>query len=299
MSRGRQLANYTQDMIDPATATAAGAIAGQAAKNASESSAKKSELTHAAYLDAMRGTEGFSRAVELRAERLEAKEGALNLLSRPLFWLSAIQEKYFAETFPTELAEKMLRVEVDNVVPPDLNVGVQAVDGLSYSLDSPELKDMYLSLLATASDQTRQTDAHPGFASIIRQLSAREAVHLPDFLNLEAHGSIANVTLTNADGASRYLARHVPSLTDNDTGEMIVEPNMSSMIDNWIRLGLVVTSYQSWSPDGGAYDFMKERPEYLHWADHYAEDEAVRVGAQPGIIYPTDFGRQFGRAVLQ
>lgn len=284
-------------MIDPTTA--AGAIAGQAAKSASESFVKKSEQSHTAYLEAMKGTETFNRAVELRAQRLEAKEGALNWLSRPLFWLSAKQEKYYAETFSIELAEKMVRVEVDDIIPPDPNVGVQAVEGLSYSLDSPVLKDLYLTLLATASDQTRQGDAHPGFASIIRQLSAREAVHLPDVLNLENHGAIANVTLTNSDGGERYLARHVPSLTDDETGEMIVEPNMSSMIDNWIRLGLAVTSYQSWSPDGSAYDFMKERPEYLQWRDHYAEDETVRVGIQRGMIYPTDFGRQFSRAVLQ
>lgn len=246
----------------------------------------------------MKGTETFNRAVELRAQRLEAKEGSLNWLSRPLFWLSAKQEKYFAETFPAELAEKMVRVEVGDIVQPEPNVGVQAVEGLAYSLDSPELKVMYLRLLATASDQTRQSDAHPGFASIIRQLSAREAVHLPDILNLEHHGAIANVKLTNADGGGRYLTRHVPSLTDDETGEMIVEPNMSSMIDNWIRLGLAVTSYQSWSPGDGAYEFMKSRPEYLQWKNHYAEDETVQVGIQPGIIYPTDFGRQFSRAVL-
>lgn len=284
-------------MIDPAAA--AGAIAAHSAKSASESSLKKSEQTHGAYLEAMKDTPEFKRAVSLRAQRLEVKEGALNWLSRPLFWLSARQQKYFAETFPAELAEKMVRVEVDDMVQPDANVGVQAVEGLSYSLDYPELKDMYLRLIATASDQSRKDDAHPGFASIIRQLSPREAVRLPDFLNIEYHGAIANVTLTNPDGGQRFLERHVPSVNDDTTGSMVIEPDMASMVDNWSRLGLVITSYDSWSPDADAYEFMETRPEYLRWKAEYAGDDDLRVGIQPGIVYPTDFGRQFNRAVLK
>lgn len=289
--------DYTYGMIDPTTA--AGAVGAAAAKGAISSSAKKSEKTHDALLEEMAGTAGFKAAAEHRANRIEAQEGALNWLLRPLFWLNERQKKYYADDFSDDMAEKMKRVESDNIVAPDPNIGVQALEGLSYSLDSPELKDMYLELLATASDLSHQSDAHPGFASIIRQLSAREAVHLPDVLKLESHGAMANVVLRNTEGGYRYLERHVPSLTDDQTGEMIVEPDMASMIDNWIRLGLVVANYQLWSPDGDTYEVMKARPEYLRWVERYEDDEDLQVRLEPGIIYPTDFGRRFNRAVLR
>lgn len=279
-------------------AGAAGAIAAKGANSAMSVSAKRSEQTHAAVLDEMKRNGDLKGVADHRAKRLEAQEGVLNWLLRPLFWLNERQKKYYAENFASDMTEKMMRVEDENIVPPDPNIGIQVVEGLSYSLDHPDLKDMYLRLLATASDQKRQDDAHPGFASIIRQISPAEAVHLPDFLNLEHHGAIANVTLTQAGGGQRYLERHVPSIYDAKTGCDIIEPNMASMIDNWTRLWLILTNYEMWSPDGSTYEYMQSRPEYLRWKDQYSDDEDVRVGIQHGIVYPTDFGRQFSRAAL-
>jgi hypothetical protein len=46
--------------------------------------------------------------------------------------------------------------------------------GLSYTFEEPSLKDLYLNLLATASDDRRADQAHPAFAEIIKQLTPDE-----------------------------------------------------------------------------------------------------------------------------
>ncbi|MEW1990049.1 DUF4393 domain-containing protein [Brevibacterium casei] len=287
-------------MIDPTVAAGtAGAIVAKGASSAIESSTKKSDQLHAALLEEMKSTSGFKAAAKHKANRLEMKEGLFNWLLRPLFWLNERQSEYYTENFADDMAAKLAHVDVENVVPPEPNIGIQAMEGLAYSLDSPELKDMYLELLATASDKVHQSEAHPSFASIIRQLSPREAVRLPDFLQVEPFGTVANVMLTAKHGGQRYLESHVPSLYDDVTNEMIVEPNMASMIDNWTRLGQVNVKYKSWSPDADAYAYMETRPEYLKWKSHYSANPDVRVTIQPGIIHPTDFGRLFKRAVLR
>lgn len=143
------------------------------------------------------------------------------------------------------MSKKMATIDDDAVISPDPNVGIQAMDGLAYSLDSPTLKDMYLELLATAASSEHQSDAHPSFASIIRQLTAREAPRLPDVLELEHFGKIAHLMLVADGGKSQFLERHVLDLYDERTGEADLEPGIAGMIDSWTRLGLVATSYDT------------------------------------------------------
>ena len=66
------------------------------------------------------------------------------------------------------------------------------MQGLSYTFDEPDLKDLYLNLLTTATDDRRTDDAHPAFADVIKQLTPSEARLLNEILG-QAAVTIARV----------------------------------------------------------------------------------------------------------
>ena len=60
------------------------------------------------------------------------------------------------------------------LVAPKASLAAPAMQQLGFSLDEPALKEMYLNLLATASDNRSNSAAHPSFVEVIKQLSAEE-----------------------------------------------------------------------------------------------------------------------------
>ena len=97
-----------------------------------------------------------------------------------------VSKEYFEDTFPQEMGAEIAGVPDENLVTPPASVAVPALQGLSYTFEEPTFKEMYLNLLATASDDRRAEHAHPAFAEIIKQLAPSEAKLLNSALRLEA-----------------------------------------------------------------------------------------------------------------
>ena len=116
--------------------------------------------------------------------------------------------------------------------------------GLGFTLDEPQLKAMYLNLLAAASDKRVQDSAHPSFVEVIKQLSASEAESLAAVLKSPLHLPIIEIRVKSATAdkpeAEGYqtVATHVLGWREGE--EKIAEPVKAMFVDNWVRLGLVV-----------------------------------------------------------
>ena len=59
---------------------------------------------------------------------------------------------YFAERFQSDLAAKAAAIPPDQIVEPKAFIAGPALQGLAFSHEEPDLKEMYLSLLASAMD---------------------------------------------------------------------------------------------------------------------------------------------------
>lgn len=57
-------------------------------------------------------------------------------------------------------------------------VAIPAIQQISYSYDSDELRDMYANLLANFMDKERSDLVHPSFVEVIKQLNPDEASSL-------------------------------------------------------------------------------------------------------------------------
>ena len=204
---------------------------------------------------------------------------------------------YFAETFPQDIAAKTAAIPPEHIVEPKASIAGPTLQGLAFTHEEPNLKEMYLSLLATAMDGRVAADAHPAFVEVIRQLSSEEAQLMRGVLQSPVPIAIIEVRLTTV-GQQGYqtLARHVLNLSNSTTKAAVENPQLPAIVDNWVRLGLAHVDYVTQLMDAAAYEWAAQRPEIVRLRKTY-ETETQKISFANGILERTDFGVQFARAV--
>jgi hypothetical protein len=204
---------------------------------------------------------------------------------------------YFAEKFQQDLAEKTTTIPLEKIVEPKASIAGPALQGLAFTHEEPNLKEMYLNLLATAMDGRVAGDAHPAFVEIIRQLSSDDARLIKGALKATTPIAIVEVKLSSADGSGfKIVARHLLNLMNNASGVAIEDPQLVVLVDNWIRLGLVTVDYGTHLTDVNAYKWVQQRPEVLRF-QQTLETELQKLQYSNGVLRRTAFGAQFARAI--
>ena len=249
-----------------------------------------------------------SKVVDLAAESPELTEAGSTLAKSALTLSKAVNNcllpiaavnfafdkgrQYFKTRFAKDIEEVTKDIPLKELTEPRASVAAPALRGLAFSYDEPNLKLMYLKLLSTAMDGRTTEKAHPAFAEIIHQLTSEEARLLNGVLNKKQ--GIPVVTLLPRGSLGYGESRdNVISCCSSKTGEQVSAPQLPSMIDNWIRLGLVSVTYDFLLSAKNAYEWVKSRPEYIE-----LEKSATRgVKVKKGILKLTSFGRAFADAV--
>ena len=80
-----------------------------------------------------------------------------------------------SRVFVQELVDKASLIPEENLINPQLNVAIPAFQSAAYCEDEPELRRLYVNLLAASMDSQQVRRAQPGFAEVIRQISPDEA----------------------------------------------------------------------------------------------------------------------------
>lgn len=205
---------------------------------------------------------------------------------------------YFAEKFQQDISAKTSSIPPEQIVEPKASIAGPALQGLAFTHEEPNLKEMYLSLLAKAMDGRVAGEAHPAFVEVIRQLSSEDAQLLRNVLQSTVAIAIVEVRLTTVGQQGyRTLARHVLNLTNSSTDNTPVEnQQLPAMVDNWVRLGLMNVDYATKLINDAAYEWVDQRPEVLRLRQSH-ENEKQKLEIVHGILHRTAFGSQFARAV--
>lgn len=235
-------------------------------------------------------------AADRWAKRLAIKQGILYKLYSPLAKWAGTSKGYFENDFAKDMSEKIADIPDDHLSSPKPSVAMPAMEALGFSLDEPELKDMFLNLLATATDGRVQDQAHPSFAHIIQQLSAAEAGLLRKLLP-GALRPIAHIHKRSDDGKGYHiLATNVMNLKDA-SGQPVSSPSVPVWADNWVRLGLIEIDFQTSITAADAYDWVTERPEYKQCITKF-QTVPEQMDINKGVFRRTDFGSRFMDAVF-
>jgi hypothetical protein len=204
--------------------------------------------------------------------------------------------KYFKKYFKKDLVKVTFGTKPENHIDPKISVAGPAMQGLAYSHEEKELKEMYLNLLARAMDSETASNAHPSFVEIIKQLNAEEARLLKMFLPHKEHEIASLRLIVKENGQYHVVQNNIVNVRDKND-EPASNPMLSAYIDNWTRLGLMTIDYTRRKPS--KYEWVKERPEYKDVETPIIADSGFqsRVEFTRGVISCTKFGQVFGETV--
>lgn len=137
------------------------------------------------------------------------------------------------------LEEKLKHIQEDKIVEPEPYVAVPAIQQLSYSLDSEELRELYANLLASSMNVDKKDAVHPAFVDIIRQLTPSEAKLLSCIYECPYNSVLLResklYTINNIKEGSYDVGLEVNDVHINS----IDRHTLSICLDNLMRLGLL------------------------------------------------------------
>lgn len=265
-------------------------------------------------LDDAQKTAGIvSELIKTAGNTPEAKEAAKNLgesavilsktIKNCLLPLAAVNyafdkaRVYFTENFDKEIHEKTSSIPAENLIEPKGSIAGPTLQGIAFSHEEPNIKEMYLNLLKTSMDNRTSHAAHPAFVEIIKQLTSEEAVLLRDVLLSYGPIPLAQIKATRKSGGFNIKIKHLAALSNANTQEPVIDKQFPAMVDNWVRLGLVEVTYQSFLNDAKRYDWVKIRPEYIQ-LEATTNKEFETISFDKGLMAPTDLGLLFKSAAL-
>jgi hypothetical protein len=254
------------------------------------------EKTKDVLLRLAEDTPEMKAAARSKAARVAVKERVKLKIYQPFARMLGVSEEYFKDRFPEEMGIKTADIPDENLVTPPASIAVPALFGLSYTFEEATLKDLYLNLLTTASDNRKNEIAHPGFAEVIKQLTSTEVKLLNALLKISDGTTTARLkNMISSDSVRGFvtLLEYLLPITD-DAGEWREEPHAPTWVDNWTRLGLVNATYSVRRARAGAYDWVLTRPEYIRFKESPKVED---LQYDTGLIEPTNFGKDFFRAV--
>lgn len=223
---------------------------------------------------------------------------ALNVVLLPLAAVNFAYDKarqYFQDgRFAQDLESKSASIPPEDVIEPKASIAGPAIQGLAFSHEEDELKELYLNLLKSAMDRRVANSAHPAFVEVIKQMTATEAELLRSVLTIEVL-PIADLRWKRQDqpGYTVIYSHLVNYKKDGGAQEVAGLP---TMIDNWIRLGLIDVDMMSHLTREDSYDWVNGRPELVKLKLVY-ERMGGNVEVGKGIMRATSFGRQFASSV--
>lgn len=259
------------------------------------------------------GVSLVAEIIKAAGDNPEVKEAAGNLgrtavtltktINNALLPLAAINfafdkaREYFSSQFQKDLCEKAAAIPSEHIIEPKASVAGPTLQGLAFTHEEPNLKEMYINLLVTAMDDRVAEDAHPAFVEIIKQLNGNEADLIRDILRSSGPRAIVQIhAVLNENKGYNVLLRHVLNLRSGTTQQPIENSRLPAMIDNWIRLGLVEVTYDKFLANQNEYSWVEQRPEFIRLCDTHNND-AQKVEFVRGGIVRTELGKQFAKAI--
>lgn len=118
--------------------------------------------------------DGLQPAIKETGKALALIPQTINAALVPLRKWIVKSEYNFAETQKL-LEQKLSQVDAEHIVTPEAYVAIPAMQAISYSMDSKELRNLYANLLARSMIDLEKDKVHPAFIEVIKQLTPNEA----------------------------------------------------------------------------------------------------------------------------
>lgn len=193
------------------------------------------------------------------------------------------------------LAQKLATTPAENIMTPRANIAGPAIEALRFAGETPELREMYATLLATAMDKLTAVSAHPAFVEILKQLSPDEAKILRDLADGRNRPVVSVMVVVPGQG--ERLATRNQSMLDHIAG--VTNPEfLPEYLDNLCRLGLAEIPPMITMVGDAPYHELENDPPLVSFLDQIkAAGHTPRV--ERALLRLTDLGKRFVVACVE
>ncbi|MDE6435763.1 MAG: DUF4393 domain-containing protein [Lachnospiraceae bacterium] len=213
---------------------------------------------------------------------------AINAALVPLRQWIVEREYKLAETEKL-LAKKLEHVGEDKIVTPAAYVAVPAIQAISYSMDSEELRNLYANLLAKAMNSDTKDQVHPSFVEVIKQMSPIDSSVFKMIME-RMPNPLIDLIYKNDDGHSVTLKTNI---IDIDNKITTVE-HASVSIDNLIKQNLIFVPEDSHYSNERVYDKLIKSEYYLTQEQLYPPTkDGFKFTYKKRMIEKTNIGSSF------
>ena len=199
-----------------------------------------------------------------------------------------------------EIAGRFNKIPEGDVIDVRPEIGAPILEKLSTTQD-PDLRHLFIELLASAADQKKVTQAHPSFVRVIESLSPDEAQILKAW---KSQAFIPCITVTRV--AKDHGSVMLRDLVVVPPADVVVESMLSVYIANMGGLGLLKHRQDAWITTEGAYEpviqlAQKEFPAIKDGFLTFDSEETLSEGDvvyNKGYIEILSYGRVFQSACI-
>ena len=154
-----------------------------------------------------------------------------------------LNKEYAIDETKKLLEKKLENVDPDKIVEPEAYVAVPAIQAISYSMNSEELRNLYANLLAKAMNSDTKDQVHPSFVEIIKQMSPTDALLLKE-IALTKSFPIVNLSVNKYTSSDFSAIQKMNGAIQNYTYPNVTYISFASYesvlvsLDNLLRLKL-------------------------------------------------------------
>ena len=223
--------------------------------------------------------------------------GLGNTILWPVAWLNE-KAKIALQANLERYRRKMENTPEDEVCAVLPEVGVPILEKLSYVTDE-ELSEMYIELLAKASQKQSANVAHPSFVNIINNISPDEAILMRSILINKAipYDAIPyiEVRAPNRNDKNRWTTFHPMILSPTLLSELTYPDNGSAYIGNLSGLGIFNVISDRYMSGENLYEPIEAYARVIYPEENYDQID-VKLQLVRGAIWVTPFARLFFQA---
>lgn len=204
-----------------------------------------------------------------------------------------LNKEYAIDETKKLLEKKFENVDPNKIVEPEAYVAVPAIQAISYSMNSEELRNLYANLLAKAMNSDTKDLVHPSFVEIIKQLSPIDSLVLKIIMERQSNPIIDLVYEKHESGhifpvASRILATNISDID-------IAPPEIVCVsIDNLIKQCLIAINGDNSYTDIHIYDNILNSSFYINQQQIYPDTpDGFKFSHQKRMLNKTNLGISF------
>lgn len=164
-----------------------------------------------------------------------------------------LNKEYNIEETKKLLAQKLDNIDPEKIVEPEPYVAVPAIQGISYAMNSDELRNLYANLLAKSMISDTKDTVHPSFVEIIKQMSPIDARIFQLIMDTRLR-PIISLNKKLASGGALPIQSYCSWINNFSIKQC------TASIDNLLRLGLIEIPYGEYYSDEKIYNYVKQNP---------------------------------------